>query len=584
MPGYLSEPVAIGEAPPIHESINAGLARHDSARADPIVSPQPTQEPPTAQPSATPTAPNRPLPKAAWSDEGSDLANVGAPLEVSATAKASDTASTELLAEEADVVELSADSPPIPEPIQEPEPELTEEEPESEPAKESESATEPEPEPAPEPTSELEPIPAEGPSASEDSETDDPEEFPPGNEPPPLPELEPPPLPEIEPPPLAAPEASTDPGGSSPPKQDPAIVRTAHFAEDPAMSHRESSGQPATRIAARVGNTVITLHDLEKAVRQRVQSQRRGQGQGQEQPPQPGRDELNQIALETLEFLIDRSIMVQAARRELTKPKQWEMFEEYVVKKWDDEELPTLMSRAGVPNSFEFERMLADRGESLAEIREEFILNMMAREFAGMKLHDKVSEPSLPEVYAHYRQNLRNYEQAAQVTWREIFLPIDAENAREDVQQLAQQLHHRLGQGEDFATLARQFSKSPKANEGGLWQTGFDSFSSEAVNQALSRLSPGQISPILEDPRGLYLIRVESVRAAGPRSFQEVQQSIKQALMSRHSEQAMSDFLNELYRAIPVSSPLFEGTETEPKQIRLGRELLAGGRSSKPSH
>ncbi len=142
----------------------------------------------------------------------------------------------------------------------------------------------------------------------------------------------------------------------------------------------------------------------------------------------------------------------------------------------------------------------------------------------------------------------------------------------------AQEILQRLGRGDDFATLARQFSRSPKASSGGLWQTGYDSFGSAAVNQALKQLRPGQVSPILEDSQGLYIVRVESVREAGPKPFQEVQRSIKMALMSSVYEQAMHGFLDDLYHTIPVSSPLFEGTDTEPKQIRKSREALARAR------
>lgn len=525
MPDRTLGPVAVGEVPPLHETINAGLARHDSARAIPPdlkPSPSPMSMPEPAKLAATPPAPSRTLPgpSASPTPEPATLVTEADPSDSQVEPAASDVPPPTTPPDEPEL-------PPVPD-----EP-LTPPEPLPEPAL-------PEPEPLPELTA------------------------------PPEPEA----VPESEAVPEPEPEATSEPVASADAPRDPAISRTSHVADEPAMSHHERPGKPATRIAARVGDTVITLHELEKVVKDRVHAQKQQQEEGQS----ISRDQVNQIARESLEYLIDRALMVQAARRELTKPKQWEMFKEYVVKEWNDDELPSLIKRAGVHDAYELERVFAERGESLEERRDSFLLNAMAREYAGMKLRNKITEPGLPEVYAYYRENLHSYDQAAQVTWREIFLPIDDQNDRDTSLRRAQDLHQRLGRGDDFAALARQFSRSPKAPEGGLWQTGYESFGSEVVNRALKQLAPGQLSPVLEDPKGFYIIRVEAVREAGPKPFQEVQRSIKLALMSDVSEQAMKEFLNDLYHTIPVSSPLFEGTVTEPKQIRLAREAFARGR------
>ena len=50
-------------------------------------------------------------------------------------------------------------------------------------------------------------------------------------------------------------------------------------------------------------------------------------------------------------------------------------------------------------------------------------------------------------------------------------------------------------------------------------QTSPGSNAVESVNQALASLPLNQVSPILEGPTSLHIVRVESRRDAGPASF-----------------------------------------------------------------
>lgn len=324
----------------------------------------------------------------------------------------------------------------------------------------------------------------------------------------------------------------------------------------------ENPGKPATMIAARVGDSVITLRELKRIVRERIQ--------GRAEFSQLTDDQKNQLAREALEFLIDRAMLVQAARKDLKNPKQWDMFKEYVDKAWLDRELPSLIKRAKVADEYELDRQLKERGESLAEKREAFLLDTMSREYAMMKLQPKMEPPRLPEIYAYYRENLSSFDRPAQVSWREIFVPIDAEHNRDQAKQTADTALARLQRGEAFASVAKELSRSARAADGGLWQTGYDSYASTAVNEQLKQLPINQNSELIEDGRGFYIVRVEARRAAGPAPFEEVERQITEALMARNYEQRLTTFLKELRRQTPISSPLFEGTPSEPTQVRAG--------------
>ncbi len=92
-------------------------------------------------------------------------------------------------------------------------------------------------------------------------------------------------------------------------------------------------GRPAAMVAARVGDTIITFRELDRVVADRIKAQGVS---ASEIPP----DQLNMIAKTILEDLIDNTMIVADARKEMKKPQQWQMFSDHIEKVWKERELP----------------------------------------------------------------------------------------------------------------------------------------------------------------------------------------------------------------------------------------------------
>jgi hypothetical protein len=351
-------------------------------------------------------------------------------------------------------------------------------------------------------------------------------------------------------------------------KLDPAIQRTALETEEkPALS--EDPGEPANVVIARVGDTVVTTSEFGYAVRDRIR--------GPEYARLPREQQLL-LQKQALEYVIDRAMLIQEARKRLKNPKQWDAFKDSIEKDWTDRELPALIAHAHVANEYELEQALARDHQSLSEIHENFLLDNMGRAYLSITIRDKLMAPSFNDIYAYYEKNKDRpeFQQTAHVNWRLIFVPIDDSTDRATAQKIILAAHARLQRGEDFATVSKQVSKDPRAQEGGLWSTGYESYASEKVNQALKTLPINQLGPVLEDDRGFYIIRVEARRRAGAKPFPEVQQSISDALSEERFRDAMEKYLQDLRRMVPVSChPGIEGSPLEPKQLhpeRIGAE------------
>jgi hypothetical protein len=333
-------------------------------------------------------------------------------------------------------------------------------------------------------------------------------------------------------------------------------------AADAITSLESDVGEPATEVAARVGESIITLRELKNAVRSRMKP---GVSWAQ-----LSHEQKNRVGRESLEFLIDRALIIQEARRTLDKPKQWDTFKEVVDKMWRDNELPDVMKRYGVQNEAALRQKLEQGGFTLAEIHQDYLLDQMARIFTSERMRAKYTEPGFREIYGYYRENLETFRQPAQFTWREIFVAVDETNDRESARSKAQNLHARISSGEDFARIARSESQSPRASDGGLWQTSPGGFGSKVVNEALENLAIGATSEVLEDSKGFYIVRIEARRTAGPAPFEEVQGRIAEVLRSRAYEKQMQAYLSEIRGRTPVSSPLFDGGPSQPLQSASG--------------
>lgn len=116
-----------------------------------------------------------------------------------------------------------------------------------------------------------------------------------------------------------------------------------------------------------------------------------------------------------------------------------------------------------------------------------------------------------------------------------------------------QGLELRLRQGEDFSTLAQNYSEDPaSAPNGGDF--GFIPESSlDKANPELRKLilgmTPGQVSPVIHTPEGYRIIKLISKEPAGQRQLSDprVQEEIRQGLFQVR-EQALRSAFYEVAR------------------------------------
>jgi parvulin-like peptidyl-prolyl isomerase len=270
-----------------------------------------------------------------------------------------------------------------------------------------------------------------------------------------------------------------------------------------------------------------------------------------------------------LAHLIERTLITQEAKRVLKNPKQLDSLYEAADKYWREEEVPPLMRHYLVDNEYQLKQKLAEAGLPL-----EFLHNSHRQEFlAQVYLDQKLRETrkvDLPEMLSYYQEHYRDkeFDRPAQITWRELVVEKGHHPQPADARRKADNLLARLNRGESFATLARKESEGPSSirAQGGLMQTSPGSYAVDAVNQALALLPLNQVSPVLEGPSSFHIVLVENRRAAGPASFKEVQDEMRNKVMSRKARKAREVFIARLKRNALIST-IFDGTESDPAAV-----------------
>ena len=361
---------------------------------------------------------------------------------------------------------------------------------------------------------------------------------------------------------LKAPEEpkTVAPSAAAGPSRDPEVQVTASQEVTVHSEVKTRDLKEASKAAARVGDEVITLHELTLAVKDRLERM----------PPLPeNREErrrvTNMLAASCLEDLIEQSLIIQEARRQLKNPKQLSMFNEMADKAFRDEELPPLLRKYHAVNEYELKQRLAEKGMSLDAKRESFRNSFLAKGFLHSKLGTKM-QVGLPEMLDYYNQHLKEFDRPAQVVWREVVVEVAKHSGRVAARQKADKILARLRNGEDFAKVAKSESEGPNKSAGGYWETSPGGYAVAAVNAALETLPIGQVSTVVESPESFHILRVESRRPAGPAPFAEVQDSIRKTVHMKKIQTEQGTYMDKL-RSQVVINTMFDGTESDPNAV-----------------
>lgn len=177
--------------------------------------------------------------------------------------------------------------------------------------------------------------------------------------------------------------------------------------------------------------------------------------------------------------------------------------------------------QAGTFSNFMRERGLPEAAV-IAQLRSEIVWNTVLRRKLNPKI--QISDEEIAEVLARY--NKAQGLQERQIA--EIFLPVDTPKQEAEVANTTRRLIAQMKKGAPFTAIARQFSQSNTARNGGVVGWILEGQLAPELETALSGMKPGTFTKPIRTAEGYYILFLRELRRVGVADPMTAEVTLKQ--------------------------------------------------------
>ena len=341
-------------------------------------------------------------------------------------------------------------------------------------------------------------------------------------------------MPHAHQPPPSGPQPAQHPPWFQPRPQPPAQPRP------PAMVEIEGA-----QIAARVGSESILYNDVLPGI-SKLKAANRGKVSDEQLEA-----EIKKLLQKQLPQHIETKLVFYDAKRTIPA-ENFPNVEKSLAKQFEKVELKQLLERHKAGSRRELEEKMREMGTSLERQKRAFVQRTLAQQWIRQQVNFE-GEITYDQMLAHYHDQLKDFENPARARWEQLMVRFsrypDKATARAAISRMGNQV---LG-GVPFADVARQSSHGSTAEDGGArdWTTS-GSLVCEQLDRALFGLPLGQLSPIIEGPDALHIIRVVEREAASRTSFIDAQVEIRNQIRRQRTQRELREYVQRLKEEIPV--------------------------------
>ena len=180
----------------------------------------------------------------------------------------------------------------------------------------------------------------------------------------------------------------------------------------------------------------------------------------------------------------------------------------------------------------------------------------------------QVSDDALKAMYEAEKEK---YFQPEQRRARHILLRVseqDDAKVRADKKKKAEDILAQAKAGKDFAELAKTHSEDTSAQNGG--DLGFFSKGAmvESFDKAVFQMKPGEISPVVETVFGYHIIKLEEVREATTRTFDQVKAELADQLRRQEGKSVTFKRASQAYEDIILAGSLAKYQEDHKEEVK----------------
>jgi peptidyl-prolyl cis-trans isomerase D len=200
--------------------------------------------------------------------------------------------------------------------------------------------------------------------------------------------------------------------------------------------------------------------------------------------------------------------------------------------------------------------------------------------FLGTEDLKREVQVSDADIDKYYKDNLDQFKEPEKIRVSRIFLAIAGKD-KAAVQKDAQALLDRVSGGGDFAAVARASSQDEKAKDGGDW--GYEEWRnlSDKEGQEIAKLSPGQMSGLVETEEGFSIFKVSEKEPEETQPLDEVKARIKNTLEDQKAREIAEQRIGQVEKAARREKSLDAAAQKSGMKA-LSTGLLKKGQGIEP--
>src|SRR5262249_33943851 len=168
--------------------------------------------------------------------------------------------------------------------------------------------------------------------------------------------------------------------------------------------------------------------------------------------------------------------------------------------------------------------------------------------FESLKLRSETKVTD-DELRQYYEQHKEEYTLPERVKAQHILFKTQGKTPEEieKIKEKARGVLERAKKGEDFSSLAKQYSEDSSAAAGGdLGDFGRGQMGSPELEKAAFSLGVGAISDLVQTQFGIHIIKVNSKQERRERPFEEMKEAIRPIVETRKAEQRASELAQQV--------------------------------------
>jgi len=196
----------------------------------------------------------------------------------------------------------------------------------------------------------------------------------------------------------------------------------------------------------------------------------------------------------------------------------------------------TAGSRGIIVSDDEIERAARDKKTDRDRVRRALLQRKFKQEviLRGVSVSEE-------EVREYFENHVESFHHPARVVLRKVLVDSEA-----DARNVRAELAQDPGAFEDVA------SKRSLSPDGGQAQPYEEDSLPDSIRDAVDRLGIGELSAVVEDPQGFFILRLEDRQAERPANLEEARDRIRLDLLREKSQRRYREYLETLRRDVPV--------------------------------